>query len=162
MKCKAEPIKETIMADICPISGLGFPPGVCNQNRHKSMNLGKGGKKPPLERSGCPYLAVFIFLQKKLQQQRTEEELALLGTGDLKLVPMYVNLGVPETIFYHKSPAQKQAVLKKFYSEGVKAPQKYCQMKMMMKMTKTMKMTNAIHYPSLHEKAELFLFHLQS
>lgn len=36
---------------------------------------------------------------------------------------MYVNLAVPETVFYRKSQAQKQAVLKKFYSESVKAPQ---------------------------------------
>lgn len=34
---------------------------------------------------------------------------------------MYVHLAVPEAVFYRKSQGQKQAVQKKFYSEGVKA-----------------------------------------
>ena len=79
----------------------------------------------------------------------------MLGIGDLKLDPMYVNLAVPVTVFYRNSQAQKQAVLTKFYSEGIKAPQEVMPMKMTMKTTKT------IHYSSLREKAELFVFHLQ-
>ena len=62
------------------------------------------------------------LIKKTVQRQRTEEKLAVLGIGDLKLDPVYVDLAVPETIFYRKSQSQKQAVLKKFFSQGVKAP----------------------------------------
>lgn len=38
MKYKAEPIKKTMTADIRSMSGLGFPPGVYDQNRNECMN----------------------------------------------------------------------------------------------------------------------------
>ena len=122
MKYKAEPIKKTMTADIRSMSGLGFPPGVYDQNGNECMNSvlqrekASTGKKR-LSLPGCVRL-----LKKTVQRQRTEEELALLGIGDLKLDPVYVNLAVLETVFYRKSQAQKRAVLKKFYSENVKAP----------------------------------------
>lgn len=80
----------------------------------------------------------------------------MLGIGELKLDPMYVNLAVPETVFYRKSQAQKQAVLKKFYSEGVKAPQE------VLPNEDDDEDDKKIHYGSLREKAELFVFRLQS
>lgn len=55
------------------------------------------------------------------KRQRTEEELALIGTGELKVDPMYEDITVPETVFYRKSVKHKPAVLKKFYNREVKS-----------------------------------------
>jgi len=110
-------------ADIRSMSGLGFPPGVYDQNGNECMNSVSQREKAVTGKKRLSLPGCIRLLKKTVQQQRTEEELALLGIGDLKLDTMYVNLAVPETVFYRKSQAQKQAVLKKFYSEGVKAPQ---------------------------------------
>jgi len=123
MKYKAEPIKKTMTADVRSMSGLGFPPGVYNQNGNECMNSVSQREKAVTGKKQLSLPGCIRLLKKTVQQQRTEEELALLGIGDLKLDTMYVNLAVPETVFYRKSQAQKQAVLKKFSSEGVKAPQ---------------------------------------
>ena len=100
---------------------------------------------------------MFVCLKKTVQRQRTEEELALLGIGDLKLDSTYVNLAVPETVFYRKLEAQKQAVLKKFYSESVKAPREVLPNEDDDEDDKS----NPLCI-TMREKAELFVFRLQS
>ena len=47
--------------------------------------------------------------------------MALIGIGDLKLDPLYVDLAVDETTFCWKTTHQKEAVLKKFYQQKVRA-----------------------------------------
>ena len=47
--------------------------------------------------------------------------MALIGIGALKLDPLYVDLAVNETTFCRKTTHQKEAVLKKFYQQKVRA-----------------------------------------
>ena len=61
------------------------------------------------------------LIHQTVKRQRTEEELALLGIGELKLDPLYDDLQVQETVFYRKSQAQKQAVLRKFKNHEVRS-----------------------------------------
>ena len=119
-KYKAEPIKKA--ADIRSMSGLGFPPGVYDQNGNECMNSALQREKATTGKKRLFLPGRVRLLEKTVQRQRTEEELALFGIGDLEKDPTYVNRAVPETVSYRKSRAQKQAVLKNFYSEGVKAP----------------------------------------
>lgn len=96
------------------MAGLGFPPSVYDQNGKECMNSvlqrekdNTGNKRLSLPR--CARLICTI-----VDRQRTEEQLALIGIGDLKVDPLYADLSVNETTFYRKSTQQKQAVLKKF------------------------------------------------
>ena len=45
----------------------------------------------------------------------------MIGTGELKVDPMYDDITVPETVVYRISVKQKQAVLKKFNNQEVKS-----------------------------------------
>ena len=45
----------------------------------------------------------------------------MIGTGELKVDPIYKDITVPETVFHRKSVKQKQAVLKKFNNQEVKS-----------------------------------------
>ena len=61
------------------------------------------------------------LIQTTVNRQRTEEQLALIGIGDLELDPLYVDLAVDEKTFYRKTKQQKEAVLKKFNKQQVRA-----------------------------------------
>ncbi|XP_078368548.1 uncharacterized protein LOC144652410 [Oculina patagonica] len=61
------------------------------------------------------------MIHTTVKRQRTEEELALLGKGDLSLDPLYQEIAVKETVFYRKSEQQKVALLKKFKNQQVKS-----------------------------------------
>ena len=121
LKYKADSIKQTMTADVRSMAGLGFPPSVYDQNGNECMNSvlqrekAKSGKK----RLSLP--ACVRLLRQTVKRQRTEEELALIGTGDLKVDPLYEDITVPETVFYRKSVKQKQAVLNKFKNQEVKS-----------------------------------------
>ena len=45
----------------------------------------------------------------------------MIGTGELKVDPIYKDITVPEKVFCRKSVKQKQAVLKKFNNQEVKS-----------------------------------------
>ena len=61
------------------------------------------------------------MIRTTVKRQRTEEELAPLGIGELKLDSLYQDLAVHETVFYKKTEQQKVAVLKKFKNQQVKS-----------------------------------------
>ena len=53
------------------------------------------------------------LIRTTVNMQRTEEQLALIGIGDLELDPLYVDFAVDEKTFYRKTTQQKEAALKK-------------------------------------------------
>ena len=118
-KYKAEEIKKTMTAEVRSMAGLGFPPGVYDQNGNECMNsvLQKEKDNTGKKRLSLPQCARLI--QTTVNRQRTEEQLALIGIGDLELDPLYVDLAVDEKTFYQKTTQQKEAVLKKFYQQKV-------------------------------------------
>ena len=120
-KYKAEDIKNTMTAEVRSMAGLGFPPGVYDQNGNECMNsvLQKEKDKTGKKRLSLPQCVKLI--RTTVNRQRTEEQLALIGIGDLELDPWYVDLAVDEKTFYRKTTQQKEAVLKKFNQQQVRA-----------------------------------------
>lgn len=120
-KYKAEEIKKTMTAEVRSMAGLGFPPGVYDQNGNECMNsvLQREKDNTGKKRLSLPQCA--RLLRTTVNRQRTEEQLALIGIGDLKLDPLYVDLAINETTFYRKTTHQKEAFLKKFYQQKVRA-----------------------------------------
>ena len=120
-KYKAEEIKKTMTAEVRSMAGLGFPPGVYDQNGNECMNsvLQKEKDKTGKKRLSLPQCVRLI--RTTINRQRTEEQLALIGIGDLELDPLYVDLGVDEKTFYRKTTLQKEAVLKTFNHQHVRA-----------------------------------------
>ena len=106
-KYKAEEIKNTMTAEVRSMAGLGFPPGVYDQNGNECMNsvLQKEKDKTGKKRLSLPQCVRLI--RTTVNRQRTEEQLALIGIGDLELDPLYVDLAVDEKTFYQKTKQQK-------------------------------------------------------
>ena len=122
LKYKADPIKRTMTADIRSMSGLGFPPSVYDQNGNECMNSVLQREKAATGKKRLTLPRCVRLIHQTVKRQRTEEELALLGIGELKLDPLYDDLQVQETVFCRKSQAQKQAVLRKFKNHEVRSP----------------------------------------
>lgn len=120
-KYKSEEIKNTMTAEVRSMAGLGFPPGVYDQNGNECMNsvLQKEKDNTGKKRLSLPQCARLI--RTTVNRQRTEEQLALIGIGDLELDPLYVDLAVDETSFYRKTTQQKEVLLKKFNQQKVRA-----------------------------------------
>ena len=120
-KYKAEEIKNTMTAEVRSTAGLGFPPGVYDQNGNECMNsvLQKEKDKTGKKRLSLPQCVRLI--RTTVNMQRTEEQLALIGIGDLQLDPLYVDLAVDEKTFYRKTKQQTEAALKKFNKQQVRA-----------------------------------------
>ena len=120
-KYKAEQIKKTMTAEVRSMAGLSFPPSVYDQNANECMNsvLQREKDNTGKKRLSLPQCARLI--QTTVARQRTGEQLALIGIGDLELDPLYLDLAVDETAFYRKTAQQKQAVLKKFNQQKVRA-----------------------------------------
>lgn len=63
----------------------------------------------------------FSRLQETVvKRQRTEEDLAFIGLGELRLDKKYTEIGMKESMFYRKTRAQQEATLKKFHNLPVK------------------------------------------
>ena len=120
-KYKPEEIKNTMTAEVRSMAGLGFPPGVYYQNGNECMNsvLQREKDNTGKKRLSLPQCA--RLLRTTVNRQGMEEQLALIGIGDLKLDPLYVDLAINETTFYRKTMHQKEAFLKKFYQQKVRA-----------------------------------------
>lgn len=120
-KYKAEQIKKAMTAEVRSMAGLGFPPNAYDQKTKECMNsvLQREKDNTGTKRLSLPQCARLI--QTTVARQRTEEQLALIGIGDLELDPLYLDLAVDETTFYRKTAQQKQAVLKKFNQQKVRA-----------------------------------------
>ena len=119
LKHKADAIKGTMTADVRSMAGLGFPPEVYDQNGNECMNSVLRREK---ERTGQKKLSLpqcVRLIRTTVNRQRTEEELAIIGIGELALDPLYKDLGINETAFYRKSSQQKKATLAKFYRQEV-------------------------------------------
>jgi len=120
IKHKAEAIKRTMRADIRSMAGLGFPPNVYDQNGNECINSVLQRDKANTGKKRLSLPCCTRLIRTAVQRQRTEKELAVIGIGDLKVDPAYADLTVTETVFYRKSPQQKQAVLAKFFQQVVR------------------------------------------
>ncbi|PFX15807.1 hypothetical protein AWC38_SpisGene19955 [Stylophora pistillata] len=120
LKYKADPIKQTMTAEVRSMAGLGFPPGVYDQNGNECMNSVLQREKARSGKKRLSLPACVRLIRQTVKRQQTEEELALIGTGELKVDAMYDDMKVPERVFYRKSVKQKQAVLKKFNNHEVR------------------------------------------
>ncbi|KAM7438561.1 hypothetical protein ABFA07_011941 [Porites harrisoni] len=121
-KYKAEQIKKAMTAEVRSMAGLGFPPSAYdNAYAKECMNsvLQREKDNTGKKRLSLPQCARLI--RTTVARQQTEEQLALIGIGDLELDPLYLDLAVDETTFYRKTAQQKQAVLKKFNQQKVRA-----------------------------------------
>ena len=121
LKYKSDLIKETMTQDIRSMCGLGYPPDVYDQNANECINSVLRRQK---DASGKRNLTIpeFIKLTRTVvARQRTEEELAFIGIGDLVMDEMYADHVIPETTFYRKSQEQKKAAIKKFNNLPVKS-----------------------------------------
>lgn len=95
-KYKAEDLKKTMTAEVRSMAGLGFPPGVYDQNGNECMNsvLQKEKDKTGKKRLSLPQCVRLI--RTTVNRQRTEEQLALIGIGDLEHDSLYVDLCTAE------------------------------------------------------------------
>ena len=99
-------------ADVRSMAGLGFPPSVYDQNGNECMNSVLQREKATTGNKKLSLPRCVRMIHTTVKRQRTEEELALLGIGDLRLDPLYQEIAVQETVFYRKSEQQKVALLK--------------------------------------------------
>lgn len=120
LKHKADAISPTMNANIRSMVGLGWPPTVYDQNANECMNSVlqrekqlTGKRKPSIPEFVC-------ILRATVARQRTEEDLALIGIGELALDDNYKCCGVKETTFYRKTKAQQESILKKFHDLPVR------------------------------------------
>lgn len=60
------------------------------------------------------------LLETVIKWQRTEEDLAFIGLGELTMDEKYAEVGIKESVFYRKTRAQQEAALKKFHNLPVK------------------------------------------
>ena len=93
-KYKAEQIKKTMTAEVRSMAGLSFPPSVYDQNANECMNsvLQREKDNTGKKRLSLPQCARLI--RTTVARHRTEEQLALIGIGDLELDPLYLDLAV--------------------------------------------------------------------
>lgn len=119
-KYKEEVIKQTMTADLRSMAGLGWPPSVYDQNGNECMNSVLQREK---QHTGKKKLSIPEFvrlLQTVVKRQRTEEDLAFIGLGELRLDEKYVQEGMRESVFYRKTRAQQEIALRKFHNLLVK------------------------------------------
>ena len=119
-KYKSDVMKETMTADLRSMTGLGWPPSVYDQNGNECMNSVLQREK---QRTGKRKLSIPEFarlLQTVVKRQRTEEDLAFIGLGELQLDENYADEGMKESVFYRKTRAQQEAALRKFHNLPVK------------------------------------------
>ena len=119
-KYKADVMKDTMTADLRSMAGLGWPPSVYDQNGNECMNSVLQREK---QRTGKRKLSIPEFaqlLQTVVKRQRTEEDLAFIGPGELQLDENYADEGMKESVFYRKTRAQQEAALRKFHNLPVK------------------------------------------
>ena len=119
-KYKEEVIRQTMTADLRSMAGLGWPPTVYDQNGNECMNsvLQREKKLTGKRKLSIPEFA--RLLHTVVKRQRTEEALAFIGLGELRLDELYVEEGMNESVFYKKSRAQQDAALKRFHNREVK------------------------------------------
>ena len=60
------------------------------------------------------------LLETVVKRQRTEEDLAFIGLGELRMDEKYTEVAMHESVFYRKMRAQQEAALKKFHNLPVK------------------------------------------
>ena len=107
-------------ADLRSMAGLGWPPSVYDQNGNECMNSVLQREKQHTGKKNLSIPEFVRLLQRVVKRQRTEEDLAFLGLGELRLDEKYVQEGMRESVFYRKTKAQQEIALRKFHNLLVK------------------------------------------
>ena len=118
-KYKVDAIRQTMTTDIRSMAGLGWPPGVYDQNGNECMNSVLQCEKQVTGKTKLPIPEFVRLLQTTAKRQRTDEDLALTGIRELRMDDKYTDCGVKESVFYRKSKAQQDAALTKFHELDV-------------------------------------------
>ena len=121
LKHKADAIRRTMTADIRSMAGLGWPPTVYDQNANECMNSVLQREKQLTDKKKLSIPEFVRILRTTVNHQRTEEDLAFLGIGELSLDENYKSHGVKETTFYRKTKAQQESMLKRFHQLPARA-----------------------------------------
>ena len=101
------------------MAGLGFPPDVYNQNANEYMNSVLKRDTPKYKKrmtigeftNHCRYLEM---------RQWSQEELAIIGRGELKVSEEYSDLCCEDVKFFQKSEDQMRAAHSKFFNADVR------------------------------------------
>ncbi len=118
-KNKLDLIKETMSQNIRSMAGLGFPPEVYNQNANECMNSVLKRDTPRDKKRMT--IGEFINHCRSLERrQRTQEQLAMIGRGELKVLEEYSDLCSKDVTFFRKSEDQKKAAHSKFFNADVR------------------------------------------
>ena len=120
-KYKAEIMKQTMTADLRSMAGLGWPPSVYDQNGNECMNSVLQREKQLTRKRKLSIPEFSRLLETVVKRQRTEEDLAFIGLGELRIDEKYTEVGMRESVFYRKTRAQQEAALKKFHNLAVKS-----------------------------------------
>ena len=118
-KNKLDLIKETMAQNIRSMAGLGFPPEVYNKNGNECMNSVL--KRDTLRDKKRMTISEFINHCWCLERrQRTQEELAMIGRGELKVLEEYSDLCCEDVKFFRKSEEQKKVAHSRFFNAEVR------------------------------------------
>lgn len=119
-KNKLELIKETMTQNIRSMAGLGFPPEVYNQNANECMNsvLKRDTPMDKKRMSISEFIDHCRFLERR---QRTQEELAMIGRGELMVSEEYSDLCWDDVTFFRKNEDQKATAYSKFFNADVRS-----------------------------------------
>ena len=112
--------KKTMTAEIRSMAGLGFPPGVYDQNGNECMNsvLRRGKEATGKKKLTLPQCVK--LLKTAVERQRREEKLSIFGNGQLTLDTTYHHLSVDEQVYYRKTTKQKESCLNNVFEAPVK------------------------------------------
>ena len=118
-KNKLDLIKETMSQNIRSMAGLGFPPEVYNQNANECMNsvLKRDTPRDKKRMTICEFTSHCRSLERR---QRTQEELAMIGRGELQVLDEYSDLCCQDVTFFRKSEIQKKAAYSRFFNADVR------------------------------------------
>ena len=118
-KNKLDPINETMSQNIRSMAGLGFPPEVYNQNANECMNSVLK-RDTPRDKKRMTVRKFTNHCRSLERRQRTQEELAMISRGELKVSEEYSDLCCEDVTFFRKSEVQKKAAHSKFFNADVR------------------------------------------
>lgn len=105
--------------NIRSMAGLGFPPEVYNQNANECMNSVLK-QDTPRDKKRMTVGEFTNHCRSLERRQRTQEELAMIGRGELKVSEEYSDLCCEDVTFFRKSEVQKKAAHSKFFNADVR------------------------------------------
>jgi len=99
-------MKQTMTADLHSLAGLGWPPGIYDQNGNKCMHSVMQQEKQLTRKRKLSIPEFLRLLETVIKRQRTEEDLTFIGLGELTVDEKYAEVEMKESMFCRKTRAQ--------------------------------------------------------